>query len=263
MRAQKMQWRHAKVLALLPGLLLCLVGMTGIRAQTVPPKPAAPPKPEIKSVTPTAVQAGRTTSLLIYGENLTTKEITVAKLPVKAKLVEVKATDPKLKLPGSKVVSLEVTVGADCPPESAELTLVQADGTKATTSLAVVENVAQEVVVKKPAETFKQAMPVPGPSVAITGQLNGNVPDLFRLDAKAGETWEIFLACGRIGSMMDPVLRLRDSRHIPLALSVGDKKKDRHLLFHVPADGAYYIELTEGESRGGAGYNYRLTVLKK
>ena len=258
--------RHESVFRnILPGLLLCLIGLSGIlssRAEADPPKPEAP-KPEIKSVKPMTVQAGRTTTVLIYGENLTTKEITVAKMPVQAKVIDVKATDPKLKLPGSKVVSVEVTVGADCPPESAELTLVQADGTKVTTPLAVVENVAQEVVVKKPAETFAQAMPVPGSSVAITGQLNGNVPDVFRLDAKAGETWEIFLTAGRMGSQMDPVLRLRDSRHIPLELSVGDKKKDRHLVFHVPADGAYYIELTEGESKGGAGFDYRLTVLKK
>jgi hypothetical protein len=260
MRAQEMTLRHKRVLCILPSLLLCLAG---VQADADPPKPVAAPKPEIKSVKPPAVQAGRTTTVLIYGENLTTKEITVAKLPVKTKLIEVKATDPKLKLPGSNVVSLEVTVGADCPPDSAELTLVQADGVKVTTPLAIVENVAQEVTVKKPAETFKQAMPVPGASVAITGQLNGNVPDLFRLDAKAGETWEIFVTCGRMGSQMDPVLRLRDSRHIPLALSAGDKKKDRHLEFHVPADGAYYIELTEGESKGGTGYDYRLTVLKK
>lgn len=242
---------------LLSSLLLFLLGIAGSRVG------ADTPKPEIKTVEPKAVQAGRTTIVLIYGENLTTKEITVAKLPVKVKLIEVKATDPKLKLPGSKVVSLEVTVGADCPAQSAEITLVQVDGAKVTTPLAVVESVVQEAVVKKPAGTFKQAMALPGPSVAITGQLDGNTPDLFRMDAKAGETYTIILACGRIGSLMDPVLRLRDSRHIPLALSAGDKKKDRRLVFHVPVDGVYYIELTEGESKGGAGYNYRLTVLKK
>lgn len=254
--------RYQRALLRFPLLLLCLLGGAGSWVKADPPKPAAP-KPEIKSVAPKAVAAGHTVTLLIYGENLTTKEITVAKLPVKAKILDLKTTDPKLKLPGSKLVSVELTVGADCPPESAELTLVQADGTKVTTPLAVVENVVQEIVVKKPAETFKQAMPVPGPSVAITGQLNGNVPDLFRLDAKAGETWNIVLAAGRMGSLMDPILRVRDSRHIPLALSVGDKKKDRRLVFHVPADGTYYIELTEGESKGGAGYDYRLTLLKK
>ena len=254
--------RQPRVSLVLPGLLLCLLCLAGRHAQAEPPKPEAA-KAEIKSVAPKAVQAGRTTTVLIYGENLTTKESTVAKLPIKAKLLEVKATDPKLKLPGSKLVSLEVTVAANCPLESAELTLVQADGTKVATPLAVVDNVAQEIAVKKPAETYKQAMPVPGPSVAITGQLNGNMPDLFRLDAKAGETWTLVLTCGRMGSLMDPVLRLRDSRHIPLALSAGDKKKDRRLVFHVPTDGAYYIELTDGESKGGAGYDYRLTILKK
>ncbi len=255
---------HEKTSRILFPLLLCLLSAAAGRIEADPPKPAKPEsKPEIKAVEPKAIQAGRTTTVLIYGENLTAKEITVAKLPLKVKLLEVKATDPKLKLPGSKVVSLELTAGADCPSESADLTLIQADGAKVTTQIAIVESVAQEMTVKKPAGTFKQAMALAGPSVAITGQLDGNTPDLFRLDAKAGETYRLFLACGRIGSLMDPVLRLRDSRHIPLALSAGDKKKDRHLVFHVPTDGAYYIELTEGESKGGAGYNYRLTVLKK
>jgi hypothetical protein len=262
MKEKKMAPQYAGPARMLSLLLLSLFCLPENRVQADPPKVEVL-KPEIKSTAPKAVQAGRTTTLLIYGENLTTKEITVAKLPVKVKLLELKATDPKLKLPGSKLVSAEVTVGAECPPESVELTLVQADGTKVTTPLVVVQNVAQEVTVKKPVETFKQAMPVPGPSVAIVGQLNGNVPDLFRLDAKAGETWNIVVTAGRMGSLMDPILRLRDSRHIPLALSAGDKKKDRLLVFHVPADGAYYIELTEGESKGGAGYDYRLTLVKK
>ena len=86
---------------------------------------------------------------------------------------------------------------------------------------------------------------------------------------------EILVSPGDTVAAEDPLLTLESDKatlDVPspvagtvtsLALSVGDKKKDRHLLFHVPADGAYYIELTEGESKGGAGYNYRLTVLKK
>ncbi len=221
------------------------------------------PKPEVKSVEPKYVVAGRTTTILIYGENLTVKSVSTSKLPLKVKLLEVKATDPKAKSPGSKVASFEVTVSPDCPPENAEITLVQTDGTKLTTSLPVTEKAAEDIAIKKPAATFKQAMPLTGTSAAITGQLDGDVPDLIRFDAKAGETWSITLACGRIGSMLDPILRLRDSRHIPLALSVGDKKKDRHILFHPTADGTYYIELTEGEAKGGAGYTYRLSVTRK
>ncbi len=221
------------------------------------------PKPEVKSVEPKYVVAGKTTTVLIYGENFALKEITVAKIPVKIKLLEVKATDPKLKLPGTKVASVEVTVPADCPAEKAELTLVQMDGAKVTTSLPVVEKTAEEIAVKKPAGTFAQAMPLTGTSVAVTGQLDGDTPDVFQLKVKAGETWKFTLACGRIGSMLDPVLRLRDSRHVPIAISVGDKKKDRHIVFHPVTDGTVYIELTEGEAKGGGGYNYRLVVVKQ
>jgi hypothetical protein len=56
------------------------------------------------------------------------------------------------------------------------------------------------------------------------------------------------------------VLRDRDSHHITRALTAGDKKKDRHIVFHVPADGDYYIDITEAEARGGGGFDYRLTV---
>jgi hypothetical protein len=43
-------------------------------------------------------------------------------------------------------------------------------------------------------------------------------------------------------------------------LSAGDKKKDRHLVFRAPSDGVYYIDITEAEAKGGAGFDYRLTV---
>ena len=106
-------------------------------------------------------------------------------------------------------------------------------------------------------------MPLPGASVAVLGQLDGDIADLVRIDGKAGETWEVSLLSSRGGSQLDPILRVRDSHHFSLALSAGDKKKDRHIAFHVPADGAYYVEITEAEARGGPGYNYRLTVVRK
>ncbi len=97
-------------------------------------------------------------------------------------------------------------------------------------------------------------------SVAITGTLDGDTADVFKFEAKTGETWHFSLLSGRGGSSLDPVLRLRDDHHVTLLLSAGDKKKDRHLVFRAPADGAYYIDITDAEARGGGGYDYRLTV---
>jgi len=132
-------------------------------------------------------------------------------------------------------------------------------------SLAMRKNEAAaiEVPIKKPSFSYSNAMRLPGPSAAVTGQLDGDTADVVRLDAKAGETWEITLLSSRAGSLLDPILRIRDSHHTPLALSTGDKKKDRRITFRVPTDGAYFVEITEAEARGGAGYNYRLAVLRK
>ena len=106
-------------------------------------------------------------------------------------------------------------------------------------------------------------MALPGSSIAVLGQLDGDTADVVRFEGKAGETWDISLLSSRGGSLLDPILRVRDNRHMSLALSTGDKKKDRRIAFHVPADGTYYVEITEAEARGGAGFDYRLTLNRK
>ena len=220
------------------------------------------PKPEVKSVSVLALRAGQTATVLLYGENLEPTAVT-PKPPLTATLGEVKATEGDAKQRGAKQVAVEVQVPAGCPPDLYELTLVHAGDVKAVGRVVVVPPAAQEVEVKRPNATFAQAMPLPGPDVAVTGALQGDTPDIFRFDAKAGETWEITLLAGRAGSSLDPVLRLRDRRLIPLALSAGDDKKDRQITVRIPADGPYYLELTDAEARGGAAFQYRLAVRRK
>jgi hypothetical protein len=239
---------------LLPGLvsLLCVSACLAADA----------PKPEVKSASILGVSAGKTTSIILYGENLTPKSIAV-KPPLTVKLIDAKATDEKMKSKGSRQVTIDVTVPANCPRDTFELTLTQPDNTVAKTNLCVTEPAIVEIPIKKPSSSYANAMPLPGDSTGITGQLDGDSADVVRFDAKAGELWQISLLSSRAGSMIDPVLRIRDSRHISMALSVGDKNKDRRIEFHVPADGAYYVEITEAEARGGAGYSYRLAVIRK
>jgi len=219
-------------------------------------------KAEIKSMSVLGIPAGKTTMVTLYGENLAPVSAAV-KAPVTVKIIDSKATGEKTKSKGSRQVTLEVAVPATCPAETFEVTLTQSDKTVAKANLCVVPGAAIEAPIKKPASTFATAMPLPGPSTAILGQLDGDTADLVRIDGKAGEVWDISLLCSRAGSSLDPILRVRDSRHISLALSVGDKTKDRHIQFHVPADGAYFVEITEAEARGGAGYTYRLTIVRK
>ena len=240
-------------------LLLSLLALCSACAMC---RAADGPKPEIKSLSLLGVPAGKTTVITVYGENLSPASAAV-KAPLSVKLVDSRATDDKTKSKGARQVTLEVTVPAAAPHDTFELTLTQPDKAVAKTNLCVTESTAVEVPIKKPCATFATAMPLPGPSVAVTGQLDGDSADVVRFDAKAGEIWNITLLSGRGGSTMDPVLRVRDGRHTPLALSAGDKKKDRHIQFHPPADGPYYVEITEAEAKGGAGYIYRLSVIRQ
>ncbi len=233
-------------------VVLCSPGIGAARAQ----------KPEIKSLSVIGVPAGQTTVVVLYGDNLDPQSAAV-RAPLTVKLLGSQATDEKTKSKGNRQVSVEVAAPANCPSDTFELTLTQPDKCAVKTNLCVTSSVAMEAPIKKPASTFATAMPLPGPSAAILGQLDGDTADLVRFDGKGGEVWDISLLSSRAGSPLDPILRVRDNRHISMAISAGDKKRDRHIVFHVPSDGAYYVEITEAEAKGGPEYRYRLTVARK
>lgn len=224
-------------------------------------------KPEIKSKSLPYVTTGHTTTLTLYGENLAPKTVTANKPFITVKLGTIKATEGDDKKKGSKQVALEITPSADCPRENIELTLTQPDGAKATTQIPIVEAAASEIPAKKPNTSYTDAMPLvltPAlPSLAVTGNVEGDNPTTFRFEAKAGEIWRFQVFAGRGDSTLDPVMRVRDSKHMSLALQAGNPKQDLMLLFTALSAGTYYLEIMDDQSRGGVGFTYRLTVQKK
>ncbi len=226
------------------------------------------PKPEVKGASLLALRAGQTATVFVYGNNLAPTAV-AAKPPLVVKMGEIKDTDAetaKARGGAKKQVAVEVSAPADCPPDVYDLILVHEGDQKPTARIAVVAPAGAELEVKRPNATFAQAMPLSAAaaSVAVTGALSqGDTADLFRFEAHAGETWEISLLAGRAGSPLDAIVRLRNARRIPLALAAGDEKKDRRLTFRTPADGVYFIELTDAENRGGPTFAYRLTLVRK
>lgn len=235
-------------------LCLCLVVCANIAS--------ADGKPEIKAKSVSYVVAGHAASVTLYGENLTPASVKANKTHIMVRLGAAKATEGDDKKKGSRQVTLEIVPAADCPSENVELTLTQADGGKAVTQIAVVPDAAQEVKEVKPNGTFVQAMPLASDrgTLAVLGHVDGDSAAIFRLDAQAGDKWRIGLFAGRGGSSLDPVLRVRDSRHLSLGIAAGDAKKDLSLTFTAPANGAYYVEIMDAESRGGGEYTFRLLV---
>lgn len=222
---------------------------------------ADPPKPLIKSASTHVALAGHTTSIIIYGDNLAPKGVDIAK-PLTAKLIDVKATVGDAKPKGAIQITVEVTTPANCPRNVVDLLLIQPDGAKISTPIAVGPDVAAVLQTKKPLSNYTNAMPLPGPAAIVSGALDGDDPHVFRFDAKAGASWDITLVTGRIGSSADAILRVRDAHHFTLALSAGDKKRDRHILFKAPVDASYYIEIIDAESKGGADFTYLLSLVR-
>ena len=232
--------------------LLCLVSLGWADA----------PKPEVKSTAPMYLLVGKTTRFTVYGENLSPKEITV-KAPLTVKLIEAKDTDKDNKGKGARLVVVDVTVPENAKPENYELTLTQSDNAKATAQIPVALNAASEMEVKKPNSTFDKAMVLNGSSIAINGFFENGDGSLFRFEAKAGETYEISVMGRRGGSKADPMVRIRDSRKISRAMSAGNPNKDRRILYKVPADGTYYIELMNSSQDNGIEQKYRLLFFKR
>jgi hypothetical protein len=236
--------------------LFCLVGFA--RADE---EKKEPPKPEVKGVSQIAVASGKKVTLTIFGENLAPVSVTT-KPPLAVTLGETKDTDEETKKArngATKQVSVEVTPPENCPPGVYEIMLVHAGDVKTSAKVAVVEPLP-EVEVKRPNATFAQAMPLPLPAAAVTTTLQNDTPDLFRFDAKAGETFTVEVLAGGVGSPVDALVRVRDARRVPLALAAGYEKEDRHLTFRAPHDGTYYLEVSDGEGKGGPAYQYRLTL---
>jgi hypothetical protein len=235
---------------------LCLLLPPMVRGADVP-------KAEIKAHAPLYVRAGHTTTLIIYGDNLAPKGVTASRPQVGVKLIETKPTEGEAKAKGGKQVTLEVSTPHGYDQNGVELTLTQPDGVKVTLPLPILEDVATETVVKGPHGNYALAMPLPGPSAGLSGALDNDTAATFCFDAKAGDTWDFTLLAGRAGSALDALLRLRDSRHLSLALSAGNPKLDRHIHFRAPADGTYYLEVGDDQARGGPTFTYVMTATRR
>ncbi len=226
------------------------------------PALADAPKPEVKNTAPMYLLVGKTTRFTIYGENLSPKEVTV-KPPLTVKLIEAKDTDKDNKSKGARQVIVDVTVPQNAKPENYELILIQTDNAKATAQIPVALGAASEMEVKKPNSSFDKAMLLNGTSMAINGFFENSEGSLFRFEAKAGETYEIVVMGRRGGSKADPMVRIRDSRKISRAMSAGNPNKDRRILYKIPADGTYYIELMNSSQDNGTEQKYRLLFFKR
>ena len=161
---------------------------------------------------------------------------------------------------GLPAESVEVAIPAESPANwTTRLPL--GDGLSNSVSLEIGDHA--EAVESEPNDSPQQATAIAIPSVA-----NGRIGtagdrDYWGLNAKRGDVFDLQVSAGRLGSPLDPVLVVEDheGKELARAEESPGSESDCRLRFTAPADGAFYVRLSDRfASRGGRAFSYRLRI---
>ncbi len=213
---------------------------------------AAPP--QINGVAPLGARRGSATELVINGANLSGNPRLIA--PFGFQLDSARsggdASNWKLKV----MVDEHTAVGV-------YVIRVQTDDGISNPFLWSVGQLPQ-VSEKEENSTFETAQPIGDPPLVVEGQVAGNDVDFFRFRGKKGQLLVVDAQCARIGSGIDPTIRLTTAAASRTYVASADDSPglltDARLTAVLPADGEYVVELSDSRYQGGARPVYRLLI---
>ncbi len=211
---------------------------------------AAPP--QINGITPFGARRGETVDVSFKGANLGGNPRLWA--PFAFKVVE-----PLVK--GSDGSTWTVKLLAD--PSTAVGVYpvrVQTDAGLSNPFLFAVGQLPQ-VAEKEDNSAFETAQTIAVPCV-VEGQTAGNDVDYFRFAGKKGQKVLVDAQCARIGSGVDPSIRLMTvgRKFVASADDSAGLLTDARLVATLPEDGDYVVELSDSRYQGGGRPIYRLVV---
>lgn len=214
---------------------------------------AAPP--QITDISPIGVQRGTATELKISGANLAGNPRLIAPFPFQAEALDAKGS-------GAGGWTFKVTIGPDVALGSYPVR-VQTDGGVSNPFLLAVGQLPQ-VAEKEDNSTFEAAQALPATPVVVEGQAGGNDVDYFKFSGKKGQVIVVDAQCARVGSGVDPSIRLttadRSRRFVASADDSPGLLTDARLVAELPGDGDYVVELSDSRYQGGAHPVYRLVI---
>ena len=136
-------------------------------------------------------------------------------------------------------------------------------------SVPFVRDTLPESMEKEPNSAVKNAQKLKLP-VIVNGRIQqpGDT-DIFRFEGRAGEEIVAEVMARRLDSPLDSILRLTDAAGKELALNDDAEDKSSAMLTHhadsqiqvkLPANGTYYLHLTDAQRKGGPLFAYRLRL---
>jgi hypothetical protein len=208
---------------------------------------AAAQGPVLQRVSPLGIPAGRTTEVKLLGQRL--DEIT-----------DVWCSAADVRIETTNGPRLLITTPRDAIGLMA-LRVATTNGASDFTMLMIDELPAElEAGTNRTIGTAQRARH----GAAIDATTDELAFDFYSFSAKKGDTVSIDVVASRLGSKLDPVLRVLDAqkREITFCEDASGAARDCRLQFRPPATGEYLLELRDIAYGGGPEYFYRLRLGK-
>lgn len=213
--------------------------------------------PVVKEISPYGVKRGAATNIRITGANLSGNPRLVSPFPCTP------GSNPEAAK-GSDAAhwNLELAVPASVPLGVYPIR-VQTDGGISNPILVAVGQLPR-FEEKEDNNSHATAQPLPALPLAVEGTTASNDVDYFRFTGRKGERIVLDAQCARIGSGVDPAIRLTRADAARTFIASADESPglltDCRLTATLPADGDYIVELSDSRYQGGGRPIYRLLI---
>ncbi|MBL8814626.1 MAG: hypothetical protein JNL58_01255 [Planctomyces sp.] len=203
--------------------------------------------PVISAISQRGLQIGKANSIEITGQNLTG-----ATLRIGSPLWPVTMVNHV----DSSRITCQIEVPAGTVPGRYLLRAVTNGGTSQPLVISV------DGLTQLPESQVTQAAPLTTLPVAVSGVISGTEQKRVFFHAKAGQKISAEVEARRIGSMLDPVVEIKNQQGGPIAVQwqQPDLAGDARATFTVPADGLYFAEVHDLQYRAPGGSSWRLLL---
>ncbi|MES2570587.1 MAG: pre-peptidase C-terminal domain-containing protein [Verrucomicrobiota bacterium] len=247
----------------LPALLLATLATSGFAQEK------APAIPRLTAMAPLEVVPGVTTTLRLRGIKLNeTRDLEFLDVPSQPGIEIREKKNAEIpngldaKEAGDTQLEIKLTVPADWQPGTVRFRIVSGSERTDPCKLHVIAP-ASLIEEKEPNGSFREAQPIDCGKV-VRGMIKEEKDvDVFQFTGRARTTIWAGIVAVRHASLLDSALHLYDSAGQLLAAN-DDSAADRDasLHFRIPADGTYFLTVTDANDRGGQWNAFEL-ILKE
>ena len=211
--------------------------------------------PQIGSIRPFGVQRGVSSEVTIGGSNLAGNPRLIG--PFASRIEPV---DPKRS--SNLAWTFKLTVLPDVAVGVYPIRVQTDDGLSNPFLFAVGQ--LPQFSEKEDNTTFEAAQALAAPPLVVEGETAGNDVDYFRFAGKKGQVVVVDAQCARIGSGVDPTIRLTTAaasrRFVASADDSPGLLTDARLVAELPEDTDYVVEISDSRYQGAGRPVYRLLI---